>query len=274
MKKWLTFVLCLQVLSLSIFVAQMLRIWPDDLWAAGWLLGFPGSVLGMWASERVLWTLVSDHVIAIVDLTLSTLINLILAFAVGWIGTLIGKRSSKLLSGKLDATAPTSATADSPIYDPRTIEELVSAVDTEMAKRPESDDRRTPSLFALELCLAIEGSLSEPHRQAVDAARAYLEQGEKQEADRWINDLAKRGGSQYPPNTPDAEIAKERLVWCALNRVSPFSGYSVEFDLCVAEDAGVSFDQMLDAARATLGHVVRLKAKEQSDGPSDTVGES
>jgi hypothetical protein len=48
--------------------------------------------------------------------------------------------------------------------------------------------------------------------QAIDAARRYLENGEKEDADRWIVELASRVGRPYPPGTEKAAIAADRLV--------------------------------------------------------------
>lgn len=83
MKKWMLFVAVVQVLSVLIWLAQAVNLWPDALWAAGWLIGFPGGILGEWAAEQMLWMRASLWTIGLAGLALATLINLLIAFALG-----------------------------------------------------------------------------------------------------------------------------------------------------------------------------------------------
>ena len=83
MKKWMIFVAVIQVVSILIWLAQAGGLWPDGLWLAGWLLGLPGSVLGQWAAEQLLWMRASLWTISLIGLALATLINLAIAYGLG-----------------------------------------------------------------------------------------------------------------------------------------------------------------------------------------------
>jgi hypothetical protein len=83
MKKWMMFIAGVQVVSVLIWLAQAVKLWPDSLWAVSWLIAFPGSVLGHWAADQMLWTRASHWTIGLVGLVLATLINLLIAFALG-----------------------------------------------------------------------------------------------------------------------------------------------------------------------------------------------
>ena len=137
-------------------------------------------------------------------------------------------------------------------YDACSIEELVAKVDAALPDNGVSGDFHSLPKLALKLCCTLLGSFSDAQKQAIDAARRYLENGEKEDADRWIGELASRVGRPYPPGTEEAVIASERLVWIALNRNGPLSAYGVEFVLWCGETAGIPFDQMLVAVREVL----------------------
>ena len=83
MKKWMIFVTAIQLVSILIWLAQAAGLWPDGWWLAGWLLGLPGSVLGQWAAEQLLWMRASLWTIGIVGLVLATLVNLAIAYGLG-----------------------------------------------------------------------------------------------------------------------------------------------------------------------------------------------
>src|ERR1700743_2853969 len=97
MKKWMIFVAAIQLVSILIWLAQAAGLWPDGWWLAGWLLGLPGSVLGQWAGEQLLWMRAALWIIGSIGLALATLINLAIAYVLGTVcgliyGVLKGKR--------------------------------------------------------------------------------------------------------------------------------------------------------------------------------------
>jgi hypothetical protein len=83
MKKWMKIVAAIQVVSVLIWLAQAVSLWPDGLWFAGWLLGLPGSVFGHWAAEQLLWMRASRWTVGLTGLALATLINLLIAYVLG-----------------------------------------------------------------------------------------------------------------------------------------------------------------------------------------------
>lgn len=83
MKKWMTFVVSVQVASSLIWLAQAVRLWRDDLWFVSWILGVPGSVLGHWAADQLLWMRASHWIIGLAGLAAATLINLAVAYVLG-----------------------------------------------------------------------------------------------------------------------------------------------------------------------------------------------
>jgi len=83
MKKWMTFVVAVQVASALIWLAQAVRLWPDHLWFVSWILGVPGSVLGHWAADQLLWMRASHWIIGLAGLAAATLINLAVAYVLG-----------------------------------------------------------------------------------------------------------------------------------------------------------------------------------------------
>lgn len=131
-----------------------------------------------------------------------------------------------------------------------------------------SHDRKTVPSLSLGLCEILGDSLSESERQAVEAARTYLATGQSAEADKWIMDLGDRVGGWYPPDVTARLIAKERLIWCALVRVSEFDGLTVDFVLGVAEDAGITFAQMLPVAKAIFSPVLGISRWPGDPDPS------
>jgi hypothetical protein len=137
-------------------------------------------------------------------------------------------------------------------YEARSIEELVARVDAALKGDDVSGDYRSLPTLALKLCCTLLSSFSDAQKQAIDAARRYLEKGEKEDADRWISELASRIGRPYPPGTEKKVIAEDRLIWISLNRNGPLSGYGVEFVLSFGEMAGIPFDQLLAAVREVL----------------------
>jgi hypothetical protein len=137
-------------------------------------------------------------------------------------------------------------------YEASSIEEVVAKVDAALKGNDVSGDFHSIPTLALKLCCTLLGSLSDAQRQAVDAARRYLERGEQEDADRWISGLASRVGRPYPPGTEESAIAVDRLIWTSLNRNGPLSAYGVEFVLSFGETAGIQFDQLLAAVREVL----------------------
>lgn len=133
------------------------------------------------------------------------------------------------------------------IGEARSINELVVRVDAALQGVDASGDKHSLPTLALNLCHLIFHSLSDDQKQAIAAARCYLETGKKEDADRWINKLASRIGNPYPPGTEERAIAEDRLIWISLNRNGPLSGYGVEFVLSFGEMAGIPFDQLLVA---------------------------
>jgi len=91
MKTWMKLVVAVQVVSVLIWIAQAVSLWPGGWWAAGWLLGLPGSALGPWAADQLLWMRASRLVIGIAGLVLATLVNLVIAYALGLVGRLTYK---------------------------------------------------------------------------------------------------------------------------------------------------------------------------------------
>ncbi|MGN6480580.1 hypothetical protein [Luteibacter sp.] len=73
----------LQIFCLLVFLLQLLGCWPDRLWATGWLLGLPGSELGQWTAERLLWKRLSGWPVGLLGASLMVVINLSLAYAAG-----------------------------------------------------------------------------------------------------------------------------------------------------------------------------------------------
>jgi hypothetical protein len=145
---------------------------------------------------------------------------------------------------------------DSRSYEARSIEELVARVDAALKDDDVSGDYRSLPTLALKLCCTLHGSFSDDQKQAIDAARRYLEKGENGDADRWVSDYASRVGRPYPPGTERKIIAEDRLIWISLNRNGPLSAYGVEFVLSFGEMAGIPFDQLLTAVREVLpGHL-------------------
>jgi hypothetical protein len=76
MKKWMTFVAAVQVASVLIWLAQAVRF-------VRWILGIPGSVLGHWAADQLLWMRASRWTIGLAGLAAATLINLAIAYVLG-----------------------------------------------------------------------------------------------------------------------------------------------------------------------------------------------
>jgi hypothetical protein len=141
-------------------------------------------------------------------------------------------------------------------YEARSIEEVVAKVDAALKGNDVSGDFHSLPTLALKLCCMLLSSFSDAQKQAVDAARRYLEKGEKEDADRWTNELASRVGRPYPPGTEEVVIAVDRLLWISLNRNGPLSAYGVEFVLSFGEMAGIQFDQLLAAVKEVLpGHL-------------------
>jgi hypothetical protein len=138
------------------------------------------------------------------------------------------------------------------IIDSRTIEEVVAAIDVELQGDATSMDVRSLPTLALKLCYILLDSLSDSQKHAVEAARRDLEEGEMEGADHFIGELAAQVGKPYPTDTDAKQIARDRLIWIALNRHGPLSAYGVEFVLSFGEMAGIRVDQMLSAVREVL----------------------
>jgi hypothetical protein len=98
MKSWMTCVAVVQVVSVLIWLVQAISLWPNALWAAGWVLGLPGSVLGHWAADQLLWMRASRWTIGLTGLALATLINLVIAYVLGT----VCKRACKVLKGTIN----------------------------------------------------------------------------------------------------------------------------------------------------------------------------
>lgn len=137
-------------------------------------------------------------------------------------------------------------------YEAHSIEELVAKVDAALKGDHVPGDYRSLPTLALKLCGTLFGSFSDAQKQAINAARCYLEKGEHEDADRWISDFASRVGRPYPPGTEKKVIAEDRLIWVSLNRNGQLSAYGVEFVLSFAEMAGIPFDRLLTAVREVL----------------------
>jgi hypothetical protein len=142
-------------------------------------------------------------------------------------------------------------------YEARSIEELVEKADAALKGDDVSGDYSSLPTLALKLCCTLLGSFSDAQKQAINAARRYLEKGEKEDADRWISELASRVGRPYPPGTEEKVIAQDRLIWISLNRNGPLSAYGVEFVLSFGEMAGIQFDQLRAAVREVLPEHLR-----------------
>ena len=133
---------------------------------------------------------------------------------------------------------------------------LVDFIEGRLEQVDVTHGRRLIASLSLSLCRLLQDSLTLSEGDAVDAASAYLDSGDARAADKWIGAFAKRIGGPYPVGMERKVIARERLVWCALNRVTNLDGYAVEFVLGVAEKAGVTFDQMLSVTKSVLGPVI------------------
>jgi len=91
MKTWMKLVVAVQVVSVLIWIAQAVSLWPGDGGLLAGSLGLPGSVLGHWAADQLLWMRASRWVIGIAGLVLATLINLAIAYVLGLVGRLTYK---------------------------------------------------------------------------------------------------------------------------------------------------------------------------------------
>lgn len=118
-----------------------------------------------------------------------------------------------------------------------------------------TDVSSLPTL-ACDLCEVLSADLSATQIEALRAARLFLEQGIKEGADLYAAELSSRVGKRYPPDAERSLVAKERLLWIALNRVTPFSDYALDFTLGVAEEAGVKPVEMVPAVHKTLAKML------------------
>ncbi|MEX1826786.1 hypothetical protein [Luteibacter sp. CQ10] len=138
-----------------------------------------------------------------------------------------------------------------------TVEKIVSFVEEEFRGLDLSSDVKSIPYLACELCEMLSEDLTEGQIKALHAARRFLDQGVKEDADAHVTDLAQRVGKPYPPATTQAAVAKERLLWIGLNRIAELSGYAVEFTLSVAQKAGLAPIQMVPAVQRMLKSVLR-----------------
>lgn len=137
-----------------------------------------------------------------------------------------------------------------------TVEEIVSLVDKKLQALEVPTDVSSLPTLACDLCEVLGTGLSAPQIEALRAARLFLDQGMKEGADSYAAELSSRVGKRYPPDTESSLVAKERLLWIALNRVTPFSDYALDFTLGVAEDAGVKPVDMVPAVHKMLARML------------------
>lgn len=134
----------------------------------------------------------------------------------------------------------------------KTVEEIVVVVEKEFQDMDVSTDIKSLPTLACDLCDVLKGELTSNQIKVLSAARHFLEKGAKESADAYVTELARRVGKPYPSEITRVAIAKERLLWIALNRNAPLSGYGVEFTLGFAEEAGLRPVDMIPSVRKML----------------------
>jgi hypothetical protein len=100
-------------------------------------------------------------------------------------------------------------------YEASSIEEVVAKVDAALKDNDVSGDFHSIPTLALKLSCTLLGSLSDAQKQAVDAARRYLESGEKADADRSCPSISDRAMREESISVPP------RLCVTASNASSP-----------------------------------------------------
>ena len=137
----------------------------------------------------------------------------------------------------------------------KTVETLVSCAEAVIDRLGSHCDTRAIPSLAIDLCALIRDELSEDQNAGLKAARAYLESGDEELSDASMAVLAVRVGRPYPATSSQRVIAIDRLVWIALNRHGELSGYTLEFTLSIAEEAGISPEMMIEPVERMLSAI-------------------
>ena len=111
---------------------------------------------------------------------------------------------------------------------PSSAEELVSTIDEVLEGVERHGDLRRGGLIALAFCDLLASSLNDEQRSAVEAARNYWNGIDAGDHLIYVKIFASITRRDQLGRAGGSGAAINRLVWCALNTNTEFSGYQAE----------------------------------------------
>ena len=137
--------------------------------------------------------------------------------------------------------------------NPTSPRELIDDLDLTLRDRRFSEDVKNTAVVAIRFAEVLRNVLDDTQREALEIAKRFWLDGVEDGFNDCVLKFAKIVDTDQKSEHASNTVAKNRIIWSSLNRMTRFDGYAAEFLVLTGEKAGLTVQQMRDVMASVLG---------------------